>query len=189
MTRRHTTVNGHGFGACVSVQYLLNQMKRLGKKKADVLNEAHPGMTLSSWLELNFTHVTFDKTVSQGGSRLVVKPHNIELTVALLSTSNVADWARVAFHWAPAGTIIDKVPNSYYEEKVLLLRQLLTKQLLVNPDNKMAQRYLQILERRDAERWAQKKQAMNIRAAATTEQKSEGGGNGSKKIVFDFEIV
>jgi len=164
-------------------------MKRLGTTKAKALEEKAPGCTLSGWLELNYKHVTLSREITDGSKRLVVPQSNLELTVGLLSTDNVTDWAKVAFHWAPAGTIVDKVPRTYYEEKVLLLRQLLTKQLLVNPDNKMAQRYLQILERRDAERWAQKKQAMNIRAAATTEQKSEGGGSGSKKIVFDFEIV
>jgi len=164
-------------------------MKRLGKEKADVLNASHPGMTLSSWLDINFTHVTLEQNITQGGKRLVVKPHNVELTVALLSTSNVADWARVAFHWAPAGTIVDKVPNTYYEEKVLLLRQLLTKKLLLDPDDRLAKRYLQILERRDADRWAEKKKPMSVKASASTDElKSEGGGSG-KQINLEFEIV
>lgn len=162
-------------------------MKRLGKEKAQELEAQAPGCTLSGWLELNYKHVTLETSVQQGGKRLVVPQHNVELTIGLLSTDNVVDWARVAFHWAPAGTIIDKIPAKYWEEKVLLLRQLLTKQLLVNPDNKMAQRYLQILERRDSDRWAQRKQAMAIKASATPD-----GGSGdepSKKITFDFEIV
>ena len=85
---------------------------------------------------------------------------------------------------------MDKVPVKYWEEKVLLLRQLLTKKLLLDPDDRLARRYLQILERRDADRWAEKKKAMNIKASASTDEpKSEGGGSGSKKVVFDFEIV
>lgn len=164
-------------------------MKRLGTKKAAELEARAPGCTLSGWLDLNYKHVTLSTSLVEAGKRLVVPQSNVELTIALLSTDNVADWARVAFHWAPPGTIIDKVPNAYYEEKVLLLRQLLTKELLQNPDNKMAQRYLQILERRDAERWAQKKQPLSLKAAAT-EQSAEGGENGStKKITFDFEIA
>lgn len=165
-------------------------MKRLGKEKADKLNSEHPGMTLSSWLDLNYTHVTLDQHITQDGKRLVCKPFCVELTMALLSTDNVADWAKVALHFAPAGTIIDKVPIDYYEQKVLLVRQLLTKKLVTDPDNKMAQRFLNILERRDADRWAAKKQALSVRATATDPNSSKGGGDGQeKKITFDFEIV
>ena len=118
---------------------------------------------------------------------MVCPQSNVELTIALLSTDNVADWARVAFHWAPAGTIIDKVPGIYYEEKVLLLRQLLTKELVLNPDNKRAQRYLQVLERRDADRWAQKNKGLSVKASTSTEQTE--AKNGGKEIKLEFEIV
>lgn len=145
---------------------------------------------MSSWLDLNYTHVTLDQHITQDGKRLVCKPFCVELTMALLSTDNVADWAKVALHFAPAGTIIDKVPIDYYEQKVLLVRQLLTKKLVTDPDNKMAQRFLNILERRDADRWAAKKQALSVRATATDPNSSKGGGDGQeKKITFDFEIV
>lgn len=165
-------------------------MKRLGTEKAKALEEKAPGCTLSGWLELNFTHVTLDRNITDGSKRLVVPQFQVELTIALLSTDNVADWARVAFHWAPSGTIIDKVPVKYWEEKVLLLRQLLTKKLLLDPDDRLARRYLQILERRDSDRWAEKKKAMSIKASAVSDDaKSEGGESGSKKVVFDFEIV
>lgn len=162
-------------------------MKRIGGKKAAKLAEEHPGITLSSWVELNYKHVTLDRTVRDGSKTITVPQHNVELTIALLSTDNVADWAKVAFHWAPAGTIVDKVSASFYESNVLLLRQLLTKKLITEPNNRMAQRYLQVLERRDSERWAQRKQAMAIKASATPDGGS--GDGGEKKIVFDFEIV
>lgn len=166
-------------------------MKRLGTEKAKALEEKAPGCTLSGWLELNYLHVTLDRTVEQGGKRLTVPQSNVELTIALLSTDNVADWARVAFHWAPPGTIIDKVPSAYYEDKVLLLRQKLTKELVLNPDNRLAQRYLTILERRDADRWAQKKQAMALKAQATTADKpaAEGGTGGGQTLKLEFEII
>lgn len=162
-------------------------MKRLGKKKAEKLSAQHPGSTLTSWLELNYKHVTLSTDIVEGGSRLVCPQSNVELTIALLSCDNVADWAKVAFHWAPAGTIIDKVPAVYYEEKVLLLRQLLTKELLLNPDNKRALRYLQILERRDSDRWAQKNKGVSVKAS-TTEGSSEAS-HGGKEIKLEFEIV
>ena len=165
-------------------------MKSLGKKKAAQLAATHPGITLSSWLDQNYKHVTLSTSITEGATRLVCPQSNVELTIALLSTDNVADWARVAFHWAPAGVIVDKIPLNYYEDKVLLLRQLLTKELVLNPDNKLAQRYLQVLERRDSDRWAQKNKGMHIKASATNDDvKSEGGESGSKKGVFGFDIV
>lgn len=162
-------------------------MKRLGQEKAKALEEKAPGCTLSGWLDLTYKHVTLDKTISEGSKRLAVPQSNVELTIALLSTDNVVDWARVAFHWAPAGTIIDKVPVKYWEEKVLLLRQLLTKKLVLDPDDRLARRYLSILERRDADRWAQKTKGMSIKASASTD--GESNNEQSKKVVFDFEIV
>lgn len=164
-------------------------MKRLGKDKAEQLNKEHPGMTLSSWLELNYNHVTLEQSIVQDGKRLVCKSFCVELTMALLSTDNVADWAKVALHFAPAGTIIDKVPIDYYEQKVLLVRQLLTKQLVLNPDNKMAQRFLSILERRDSDRWAQKKNALSVKATATEPGKDGSNGEQKKTVEFNFEIV
>lgn len=162
-------------------------MKRLGQEKAKALEEKAPGCTLSGWLDLTYKHVTLDNTISEGSKRLAVPQSNVELTIALLSTDNVVDWARVAFHWAPAGTIIDKVPVKYWEEKVLLLRQLLTKKLVLDPDDRLARRYLSILERRDADRWAQKTKGMSIKASASTD--GEAKNEQSKKVVFDFEIV
>lgn len=166
---------------------LIYSMKRLGKKKAAQLATEYPGSTLTSWLDLNYKHVTLSTNITEGGNRIVCPQSNVELTIALLSCDNVADWARVAFHWAPAGTIIDKVPAVYFEEKVLLLRQLLTKELVLNPDNKMALRYLQILERRDSERWGQKSKGLSVKASTSAEPTE--AKNGIKKVVFDFEIV
>lgn len=165
-------------------------MKRLGKEKAAELEAKVPGCTLSGWLRLNFKHVTLTSVITQGGKRLAVPQVNIELTIALLSTDNVADWAKTAFHWAPAGTIVDKVPQDFYEEKVLLLRQLLTKMLVLDPDNRMARRYMDILERRDADRWAVKKAATTIKAtAAESVTDANGATDGKRTVTFDFNIV
>lgn len=163
-------------------------MKRLGPEKAKALADKAPGITLSDWLERNYLHVTLERNITEDSKRLVVPQSNVELTIGLLSTDNVADWAKVAFHWAPAGTIIDKIPLNYYESKVLLLRQVLTKKVLLDPDNKLAQRYLQVLERRDSERWAQKKQALALKASATSAA-GEAGDGGTKQVKFEFEIV
>ena len=42
-------------------------------------------MTLSSWLELNYNHVTLEQNIVQDGKRLVCKSFCVELTMALLS--------------------------------------------------------------------------------------------------------
>ena len=73
-------------------------MKSLGKKKAAQLAATHPGITLPSWLDQNYKHVTLSTSITEGATRLVCPQSNVELTIALLSTENVADWARVALH-------------------------------------------------------------------------------------------
>lgn len=164
-------------------------MKRLGKQKAAELEEKAPGITLSGWLNLNFTHVTLYENIFEGGKRLQVPKHNVELTMALLSTDNVADFAKVALHWAPAGTIVDKVPDTFFQEKLLLVRQLLTKELVTNPDNKLALRYLTILERRDQSRWAMRQKAMEIKATASKSEGGDGGNSEKQTVKLQFEIV
>lgn len=161
-------------------------MKRLGKVKAEKLERKAPGITLSGWLKKNYTHVTLSERICDKGQTLVVPRHCVELTIGLLSTDNIKDWAHLAMHWAPAGTIIDKVPESTYDQSILLLRQLLTKRLLEEPDDRMAKRYMSILERRDPTRWAQNcGNKLSVKASVDSEQSA--GANGDIKI--EFEIV
>lgn len=161
-------------------------MKGLGKKKAERLERKAPGITLSGWLKKNYTHVTLSERISEKGQTLVVPRHCVELTIGLLATDNIKDWAHLAMHWAPAGTIIDKVPESTYDQSILLLRQLLTKRLLEEPDDRMAKRYMSILERRDPTRWAQNcGNRLSVKASVDSEQSA--GTNGDIKI--EFEIV
>ena len=162
--------------------------RRIGAEKAKELEEKAPGITLSGWLEKAFTHVTLDNRIFEHGKTLVVPKVCNELALGLLSTDNVGDFARIAFHCAPVGTIVDHIPLRLYEDYVLLLRKDLTKKLVTDPDNRMAKRWLDILERRDAERWAQKKQAMALKATATTGDEGSDGGS-TKQVKFEFEIV
>lgn len=157
-------------------------MKSIGKKKAERLERKAPGITLSGWLKKNYTHVTLSERVGT----LVVPRYCVELTIGLLATDNIKDWAHLAMHWAPAGTIIDKIPESTYDQSILLLRQLLTKRLLEEPDDRMAKRYMSILERRDPTRWAQNcGNRLSVKASVDSEQNA--GANGDIKI--EFEIV
>lgn len=107
-------------------------------------------MTRSEWLKDNFKHVTFIESVGT----LRVPKVNVELTYGLLSTENYDEFQKLVFHLMPSGTIVDDIDPEFYEGKVLLLRNMLTRMLMEEANAKMAQRYLDILERRDRTHWS-----------------------------------
>ena len=107
-------------------------------------------MTRNDWIKQNFTHVTFTEAVGN----LRVPKINVELTYGLLSTENYDEFQKLVFHLMPAGTIVDDIDPEFYEGKVLLLRNMLTRMLMEEANAKMAQRYLDILERRDKTHWS-----------------------------------
>lgn len=106
-------------------------------------------MKISEWISKNFTHVTFEDTIGT----LKVPKVNIDLTYGLLSTENKEEFQKLVFHLAPVGIIVDDIPTEFYEGKMLLLRNMLTKMLMEEPNHKMAERFLNILERRDRSHW------------------------------------
>lgn len=118
-------------------------------------------MTLTLWLEQNFTHVTLDTVIhGKNNSNIKVPEHNVDLTIGLISTSSKQEFAKLAFNFVPVGTIIDTIDDEWYESKVLLVRNMLTKALLTD---KRARHYLDILERRDAQHWAdQNKKSLKV---------------------------
>lgn len=121
---------------------------------------------LSEWLEDNFKHVTFEECI---GSLRVPKV-NIDLTYGLISTNNKEEFKKLVFHLAPAGIIVDDISDDFYEGKLLILRNKLTKMLFEECNHKMADRFLNILERRDRDHWR--------KDAKTTEIKAETENNG-----------
>lgn len=160
--------------------------RRLGKEKAEELEEKVPGCLLSTWLKKVFTHVTLEDRIYDHGTSVVVPKVCNELTIGLLSTDNVADWARIAYHLAPVGIIVDKIPLNDYRDYILLLRNDLTRKLLREPNDRTARRYLDILERRAADQWAPKSKGVSVKATADG---GEGKDGENHKITFDFEIV
>lgn len=166
-----------------------HNLKRTPRILAEKAEKKVPGCTLSSWLEKNYTHVTLTTNIASGGKRLIVPQLNVELTIALVSTDCIGDWSKVARHWAPVGTIIDKVPMDYYVEKKLLLQQLLTKELLLDDTNRTYKKFLEVLERRDAERWAAKKQGIAVKATATAPSAETGDAESQATMKVEFEIV
>jgi hypothetical protein len=120
-------------------------------------------MKLSEWCEQNFTHVTFDEYIGN----LKVPKVNVELTYGLLSTEDKKEFQKLVFHLAPAGVIVDTISDDFYEGKILLLRNKLTKMLMEEPNHKLADRFLNILERRDKNHWAKDKKVTEIKAEST----------------------
>lgn len=132
---------------------------------------------LSEWLDDNFKHVTLKKELVNNGSIIKVNPVNIDLTVGLISTSSKEDFKKLVFHYTPAGTIIDDISDEWYEGHILLVRNMLTKMLLEEQNSKIASKYLDILERRDRDRWSKD-------AKKQTEVKATSGN-----VNFEFTIV
>lgn len=130
-------------------------------------------MTRNEWIRQNFTHVTFDENVGN----LRVPKINVELTYGLLSTEDYDEFQKLVFNVMPAGTIVDDIDHEFYEGKLLLLRNMLTRMLMEEPNNKMADRYLQILERRDRTHWSKETKQLKV------EQKED------KSLTVEFNIV
>lgn len=130
-------------------------------------------MKLSEWLEQNFKHVTFEEYVGN----LKVPKINIDLTYGLLSTETKEEFKKLVFHLAPVGIIVDDISDEFYEGKILLVRNMLTKMLMEEPNHKLADRFLNILERRDKNHWGKDQKQLKV------EQKED------KNLSITFDIV
>lgn len=118
-------------------------------------------MTINEWLNQNFKHITLYDTIAKDNIILKVPEINSELTVGLISTNNKEEFAKLVFNYLPLGTIIEPIDSDWYECKLLAVRNMLTKRLLT--DNK-ARHFLDILERRDKERWSKEGKQLKVEA-------------------------
>lgn len=118
-------------------------------------------MLLTDWLKQNFTHITLNTVINNKGTILNVPEINVDLTVGLISTDSKESFAKLCFHYAPVGTIIDEIDSEWYESKVLAVRNMLTKKLLNDPRCKQ---YLDILACRDKERWSKDTKQTQVKA-------------------------
>lgn len=111
-------------------------------------------MNLDKWVKNNFTRIQIFNNVELKNGMQVSNKLNRDLTLGLLSTDNVTEFRDLCFLYAPVGTIKTDITEEYYNERVLLLRNELTK-LLFDTDNRtLAEKYLKILEKRDKNHWA-----------------------------------
>ena len=81
-----------------------------------------------------------------------------------MSTNNKDEFRDLAFHYAPVGCIRDDIDETYYNDKILLLRNELTKLLFDEQNRAIAEKYLKILEKRDKDHWLTDKPMTSVQA-------------------------
>ena len=124
-------------------------------------------MTLTQWLNETWKHLTLSsEMVNAKGAMIRIPEVNLDLTSGLFSTDNLQEFEDLAFHLSPVGTIRDHINEDYYQDKLLRARNMLTKQILMTKNSRLAKQYLEILERRDKKRW-QKESSKEVKASAT----------------------
>ena len=110
-------------------------------------------MYLSEFLKDNFKRIQFFDSVEINNGVTIKNTLNRNLTLGLLSTNNKDEFRDLAFHYAPVGCIKDDIDDSYYNDKLLLLRNELTKLLFDEKNRSIAEKYIKILEKRDKDNW------------------------------------
>ena len=121
-------------------------------------------MYLSEFLKDNFKRIQFFDSVEINNGVTIKNTLNRNLTLGLLSTNNKDEFRDLAFHYAPVGCIKDDIEDSYYNDKLLLLRNELTKLLFDEKNRSIAEKYIKILEKRDKEHWFTDNKATIVQA-------------------------
>lgn len=129
-------------------------------------------MNLDKWVKNNFTRIQIFNNVELKNGMQVSNKLNRDLTLGLLSTDNVEEWRDLCFLYAPVGTIKTDIPEDYYADRLLLLRNELIK-LLFDTDNRtLAEKYLKILEKRDKNHWADQNKTVSTSVTASTKDQT-----------------
>lgn len=129
-------------------------------------------MNLDKWVKNNFTRIQIFNKVDLKNGMQVSNKLNRDLTLGLLSTDNVAEWRDLCFLYAPVGTIKTDIPEDYYADRLLLLRNELIK-LLFDTDNRtLAEKYIKILEKRDKNHWADPNKTVSTSVTASTKDQT-----------------
>ena len=134
-------------------------------------------MNLSTWVYETFKHVTLcnEKFDPKSKGIIQIPEINRDLTVGLISTETIEEFRDLCFSYAPVGTIKDDLDPEWYAGRVLRVRQMLTKLLVDEKNGRLAQKYLDILSRRDKTRWAKDSNAVEV---------STNDGNKTTNITF-----
>ena len=112
-------------------------------------------MLLSDWVYETFTHVTMCTERVDPKNNSVVRIPEIcrDLTVGLISTDSAEEFRDLCMSFAPVGTIKNDLDLEWYNMRMLRVRQMLSKMLLDEKNRSIAQKYLEVLERRDRSHW------------------------------------
>ena len=123
-------------------------------------------LNLSQWVYDTFKHVTLSTEKFDPKSNGIIKIPEInrDLTVGLISTETIEEFRDLCFSFAPIGTIKDDLDIGWYTGRVLRVRQMLTKLLVDEKNGRLAAKYLDILERRDRQRWAKDPKSIEVTA-------------------------
>lgn len=129
---------------------------------------------LSKWVYETFRHVTLstEKLDPKSNGIIKIPEINRDLTVGLISTETIEEFRDLCFSYAPVGTIKDDLDIGWYTGRVLRVRQMLTKLLVDEKNGRLAQKYLDILERRDRARWSKDSKAVEVTTTDPTTEKS-----------------
>ena len=100
-------------------------------------------MKLQDELDKSWTDITLDSG-----------DVNEDFTIAMLSTNDKKEFAKLAFQFCPKGTTDEELDDEWYEKKTLLIRHFMSKMYIKAPMPKVYQKLMTILERRDARHWS-----------------------------------
>ena len=100
-------------------------------------------MKLQDELDKSWTDITLDSG-----------DQNEDFTIAMLSTNDKKEFAKLALQFCPKGTTDVELDDDWYEKKTLLIRHFMSKMYIKAPMPKVYQKLMTILERRDARHWS-----------------------------------
>ena len=100
-------------------------------------------MKLQDELDKSWTDITLDS-----GDK------NEDFTIAMLSTNDKKEFAKLAIQFCPSGTTDEELDDEWYEKKTLLIRHFMSKMYIKAPMPKVYNKLMTILERRDARHWS-----------------------------------
>ena len=109
-------------------------------------------MTTNEWLLQNYKHVTITDIVAKNTTILTVPHINVELTVGLLTTKDKQEFQKLVIALCPIGTIIEDIPDEWYEKHLLLARNYMNVRLIGN--DRETKRLLDVMERINKETWS-----------------------------------
>lgn len=143
-------------------------------------------MTLGEWISENLRRVGFDETYTTvaktTGTNVTVTARRIDIdvSIALVSTSSKEEFANLAktlIEEQSNDEVSDFISDEQYGTLLSKAKMALAGKLMTT-NNRMYRKWMEILERRDSDNWAMKK---NVKADVQS--------NGNQPISISFQVV